>query len=137
MCAQIPRVARIPYAGYRVIGTRVRAHPLWERTGSDGHVEASSPDSADGHRRHRHTGLRQHHLPQRPVRHPLPIGTAPTITNNTLPGDAKPGIEVIGGGLTSNHTWATRVGEPFFTVTGAEVLVYNLAKLTVCSVIPG
>jgi hypothetical protein len=62
-----------------------------------------------------------------------PIGTAPTITGNTLTGDAKPGIEVVGGALTTSHTWATQIGEPFFTVTGSDVVVYNLAKLTIAA----
>jgi parallel beta-helix repeat protein len=60
-----------------------------------------------------------------------PIGDAPTITGNTLTTNVKPGIEVLGGGLTKNHTWAAQSGEPVFSVHNAEIVVYNLATLTV------
>ncbi len=60
-----------------------------------------------------------------------PIGDAPTITGNTLSANVKPGIEVLGGALTKNHTWSAQNGEPLFSVHGAEILVYNLATLTV------
>jgi parallel beta-helix repeat protein len=59
------------------------------------------------------------------------IADAPTITGNTLTGDTKPGIECVGGVLTANHTWATQTGEPFFTITGADVVVTNNSVLTV------
>jgi len=59
------------------------------------------------------------------------IGNAPVITGNTLGNNFNPGVEVTGGALTSNHTWSYQTGEPYFSVTGAEIVVYNLATLTV------
>ncbi|MBK8258962.1 MAG: right-handed parallel beta-helix repeat-containing protein [Polyangiaceae bacterium] len=59
------------------------------------------------------------------------IGNAPVISGNTLSGNFNPGVEVVGGALTTNHTWSYQNGEPYFSITGAEILVYNLAVLTV------
>ncbi|MFT3772446.1 MAG: MopE-related protein [Minicystis sp.] len=56
---------------------------------------------------------------------------APSLGVNALSGNAKSGIECIGGALTTNHTWTTQTGEPFITLTGADSLVWNNATLTV------
>ncbi len=61
------------------------------------------------------------------------IGNAPVITGNSFSGNFNQGVEVVGGGLASNHTWSYQTGEPFFSVTGAEIVVYNLATLTVAA----
>ncbi|MFO0593156.1 MAG: right-handed parallel beta-helix repeat-containing protein [Polyangiaceae bacterium] len=61
------------------------------------------------------------------------IGNAPTITGNTLNNNFNAGIECVGGGLTQNHTWNYQTGEPYFSITGSEVVVYNLATLTVAA----
>ena len=61
------------------------------------------------------------------------IGNAPVITGNTLSSNTNPGIQVVGGALTTNHTWALQNGETSFTVTGAEIVVYNVATLTVAA----
>jgi parallel beta-helix repeat protein len=61
-----------------------------------------------------------------------PIASAPSITANTVTGNTSPGIEVIGGALTSNHSWNLQSGEPYFTIS-SEIVVYNLAALTVAA----
>jgi parallel beta-helix repeat protein len=60
-----------------------------------------------------------------------PINDGPVITGNTLTANTSPGIEILGGGLTKNHTLAQQAGEPIFSVHNAEMVVYNLATLTV------
>ncbi len=62
-----------------------------------------------------------------------PVGNAPVITGNTLSNNTSPGIEIVGGGLTTSHTWALQSGEQMFTVTSGEVVVHNLAVLTVAA----
>ncbi|MEZ4307716.1 MAG: right-handed parallel beta-helix repeat-containing protein [Polyangiaceae bacterium] len=61
------------------------------------------------------------------------IGNAPVISGNTLTDNFNPGVEVTGGSLTTNHTWSYQNGEPYFSVTGPEIVVYNLAALTVAA----
>jgi hypothetical protein len=59
------------------------------------------------------------------------LGDVPSLGVNTLTSNAKPGIECVATNLTANHTWSTQKGEPFITVTGGDVVIWNGANLTV------
>ncbi len=55
----------------------------------------------------------------------------PVISGNTFSENGSPGIRISGGLIAGNHTMSVQTGEPYFTITDADLAVWLSRTLTI------